>query len=208
MKKNPYPGKFIVIDGIDGAGKSTQGEFIAEFYKNKASGAYLTAEPTNDLIGGLIRGRLSGKWQSPPECLQLLFAADRAQHLEKDVMPKLRSGVNVVCDRYFMSSLAYGSIDLSLDWLAGINSIFLKPDLTIFLDTDVGSCSRRIKENGRSVEMFESEMILEKVRENYFKIIEYYGKEMEVAIVNGNVSKEEVFCQIKVLLDGKYFSKK
>jgi len=80
MLKNPYPGKFIVFDGLDGSGMSTQAQKLVEFLNKKEqklkfghTGAYLTKEPTSSLIGGLIKSQLTHEWKSSPECLQLFF---------------------------------------------------------------------------------------------------------------------------------------
>ena len=136
MRKNTFPGKFIVIEGIDGAGKSTQVGMIAGYFSKKGAAVHMTSEPTQLPIGELIRRQLMGEWNSSPESLQLLFAADRADHLEKEILPNLKKGVNVFCDRYFVSSLAYGAVDCPLGWLVEVNKIFLMPDLAIFLDID------------------------------------------------------------------------
>jgi len=90
MKKNKYKGKFIVIEGLDGSGSSTQVVRVANFLKERNKKIHITKEPTNNLIGGLIRGQLTGDWKSSSECLQLLFAADRAHHLEKELIPLLK----------------------------------------------------------------------------------------------------------------------
>jgi len=200
MIANTFPGKFVVIEGIDGAGKSTQAAIVSNHFYKKGNAVCLTSEPTQFLVGGLIRGRLAGEWQSSPECLQLLFAADRAEHLEKEILPRLKEGINVVCDRYFLSSLAYGAIDCGFDWLVHVNSLFLMPDLTIFLDVDAKTGADRIAANGQSIELFEKVDILEKVRKNYATAIGLFKDEMAVQMINGNRRKEEVSNDVETAI--------
>ena len=90
MFKNPYPGKFIVFEGIDGSGKSTQAGLLFHYLKERKKRVHSTSEPTQYLIGGLIKSWLAKDWQSTPDCLQLLFAADRAYHLDKEIIPLLK----------------------------------------------------------------------------------------------------------------------
>lgn len=192
MVKNNHSGKFIVLEGLDGAGKSTQAALIASYLKDKGFAVCQTSEPTQFLAGGLARACLLGQWQGSPECLQLLFAADRADHLAKEVWPHLKEGVNVISDRYFLSSLAYGSVDCDMDWLAGINSRFLAPDATIYLEVPPAICAQRIIDNGKSIELFERVEILEIVRQNYQKAIKMLESQMRIAVIDGNQSREAV----------------
>jgi dTMP kinase len=126
----------------------------------------------------------------------LLFAADRADHLAKEILPALENGAAVVADRYFLSSLAYGAVDVEMEWLAQINSRFLAPDLTIYLDVPPEVCVQRIAANGESAELFERVEILEIVRQNYQKAMKMFDGEMKIVSVDGNRNKEEVFGDI------------
>lgn len=118
MYKNPYTGKFIAFEGLDGAGSTTQAGKLTVYLKERLKKVHLTKEPTNNLIGGLIRGQLTKEWRTGPECLQLLFTADRAHHLEKEVIPLLKQEITVITDRYFFSSVAFGSLGIDdRDWL-------------------------------------------------------------------------------------------
>lgn len=178
MQKNIYPGRFIVFDGLDGSGQSTQAAKLVDFLNEKKQkmrfghiGAYLTKEPTSGLIGGLIRGQLSSDWKTSAECLQLLFAADRAHHLEKEIIPMLQKGAIMVCDRYFFSSFAYGMVDIrDKEWIFKINQNFLLPDITFFLKVSPKVCIERIHSTRHQINLFEQEKILKKVQENYKKI--------------------------------------
>jgi len=167
MKKNPYPGKFIVFEGLDGAGSSTQIELLSQALKKKGRNVIITKEPTNNIIGGLIRGQLTKDWNSSMECLQLLFAADRAHHLDRLIIPALKDKKIVLCDRYFFSTVAYGSLDLDRNWLLEINDQFILPDLIILLQVSPRECLKRMHENRFQLELFEEGKKLKKVWTTY-----------------------------------------
>jgi dTMP kinase len=188
--KNPYPGIFIDIEGLDGSGSSTQISLLSKDLKEKGYKVFVTKEPTNNVVGGLIRGVLTNSLQLPADGLQLLFAADRAHHLEREIIPMLRSGSIVITDRYFWSTMAFGSINLPLDWLVELNRFFLVPDATFFIDVSPKTCVERIKKDRFEIELFETEEKLKKVRESYQKIMDRFPKDVE--IVNGERSIEEI----------------
>jgi len=204
MQKNLYPGKFIVFEGIDGSGQSTQAAKLADFLNGKHR-ARLTKEPTNNLIGGLIRAQLTSEWKTKQECLQLLFAADRAHHLEKEIIPLLEKGIWVVCDRYFFSTVAYGSLDIKdWEWLKEINKHFLLPDISFFLKVNPKVAVERIKNNRFEIELFEKEEMLGRVWSGYERLT----KEFEnIFVVNGEKSIEEVLDEIiEKLICGKFIA--
>lgn len=199
MRKNPFPGRLIVFEGLDGAGTTTQAGKLSDFLISKGIKSYLTREPSQYLIGGLIRSYLAHDWKSSPETLQLLFTADRAYHLNKEVIPLLKKGVWVVCDRYFLSTLAYGFLEIkNKEWLISINDLFINPDLTIFMDVKPSTAMARIKRGRFSVELFEEKRKLEKIRNNYI----YFSKKLKnVRFINGEESIEKVFEDIKKLIN-------
>ena len=199
MIKNKYKGKFIVIEGLDGAGSSTQVIRVANFLKERNKKIHITKEPTNSLIGGLIRGQLTGDWKSSPECLQLLFAADRAHHLDKELIPLLKRGINVISDRYFFSTIAFGSTEIKdKEWLININDRFIIPDLTILVKVSPKICIKRIKGSRFQIELFEKEKKLQKTWENYKKLVEEFDN---IKIVNGERKVEEISYEIINLIE-------
>ena len=230
MISNSFLGKFIVFEGLDGSGQSTQAAKLVEYLnrhqkklefgrprtraklgtelvqnRSAASGsgpeAHLTKEPTNNLIGGLIRGQLTNNWKTGPECLQLLFAADRAHHLEKEVIPILEKGGVVISDRYFFSTIAYGSLEIpDWQWLKDINKHFLAPDLSIFLKVSPKVCIERIKGNRFEMELFEKEEALAKIWEGYERIVKEYEN---IYIVDGEREIDEIFEEIKKIIHEK-----
>jgi len=203
MKKNPYPGKFIVFEGLDGSGSSTEAKKLVDYLNTKGEEqrAYLTKEPTNNLIGGLIRGQLTHEWQSKQECLQLLFAADRAHHLEREIVPLLQKGVTVVSDRYFFSTIAFGSVEINeWSWLKAINDRFILPDMTIILKVSPQTCVRRMANNRFELELFEKEKTLAEVWLKYEQLAKEYEN---VQVIDGESSIDQVFSQIKDLADNQ-----
>lgn len=208
MQENPYSGKFIAFEGLDGSGSTTQASKLRDFLNESQkklvlgrSSAHLTKEPTNNIIGGLIRGQLTGDWKTQPECLQLLFSADRAHHLEKEIVPLLKDGVHVITDRYFLSTVAYGASEIEdMDWLIGINKLFISPDLTFLLKVSPKICLDRIKKGRFHIELFEKEEALTRVWQNYEKLA---GIFKNVYIINGERPIEDVFEEIKSLVRSK-----
>jgi dTMP kinase len=200
MKKNPYPGKFIVFEGLDGSGKSTQAELLLSYLKKKRK-VHLTSEPTRYLIGGLIKSFVTGDWKSTPECLQLLFAADRAHHLDKEIIPLLKKGVTVISDRYFLSSLAFGGLEIKdSDWLLKINEKFILPDLTIILKVNPQTCIRRMAGERFSLSLFEKEKKLKKVWQNYQKLAKRFKN---VYIIDGEPPSEKVAQKVIKIVTAK-----
>ncbi|ACJ15681.1 thymidylate kinase [Thermococcus onnurineus NA1] len=198
---------FIVIEGIDGAGKSTQARLLAEWFKKKGYDVVLTKEPTDTAFGKLIRrlvltggkeGIIDGARISH-EAEALLFAADRAEHVHKLIKPSLKTGKIVISDRYFYSSLAYQwARGLDLEWLIDLNRFAVRPDLVILLDLPVKESMKRI--NGRSIKT-EFDKIAElqkKVRENYLKLAERFP---EMRIVNALASVEDIHNDIVALVE-------
>jgi len=200
MVKNRHPGKFIVIEGLDGSGKSTQTALLANHLRDRGVSVYATLEPTQYLIGGLIRSFLANDWKSSPQCLQLLFAADRAHHLDKEIIPLLKAGSTVVCDRYFFSSFAYGALDCDPEWLIEANREFIMPDLTVMLESNPRNCIKRMSRERISVELFEREAMLKRVWQNYKKIAARFDGKTKIVIVDGDRAIGEIFESIKKIV--------
>ncbi len=187
-------GKFIAIEGLDGSGSSTQVNMLADYIFKKGLKAHITKEPTNNIIGGLIRGQLTNNWKTSQICFQLLFSADRAHHLETEIEPSLKKGNIVICDRYMYSTLAYGPVEgPDMEWLEQINSKFRRPDLTIILKVPPKVCIDRIKKTRHEIELFESEEKLTKVWQNYEKIEKKYKN---IVIIDGNRPIEQIHKDI------------
>jgi dTMP kinase len=198
LRTNPHPGMFINVDSLDGSGQSTQVDLICEELTHHGVKTLKTKEPTDKMIGGLIRGFLTGVWDPSPAVKQLLFTADRGQHLEREIIPQLKKGNAVVTDRYAFSTIAFGSLDLPVWWLVALNNLYLWPDPTFILKVSPGECLRRI-DKGRlgKKHYFEREEMLAKSWKTYQMMA---PKLSGVHVIDGEQKPEEVFEKIKKIL--------
>ena len=200
-------GVFIVLEGIDGAGKSTQAKLLKLWVEEKGYEVVLTKEPTDTPFGKLIRrlvltggreGIIDGAKISH-EAEALLFAADRAEHVDKLIKPALESGKVVISDRYFYSSLAYQwARGLDLEWLIDLNRFAIRPDLVLLLDLPVKESMKRIRTRSIKSEFDKIVELQKKVRENYLKLAERFP---EIKIVNALEDVEGVHRQIVALVE-------
>jgi len=186
-------GKLIVFEGIDGSGLTTQAEMLKGWLESRGYEAYLTKEPTDGPAGVQLRLALSKRLIIDPLTVALLFAADRMDQLYSDIITKLENGIIVICDRYSLSSYAYQSLDVELEWIKQINSKCIKPDLTIVLDVPTVICKRRMQKQRWHVELYEEENKLEQVRNAYLRISKNLKDSGElVEVIDGNRPKNEV----------------
>jgi dTMP kinase len=179
-------GAFICIEGLDGSGKSTQAKLLVAKLR-KSHNALYTAEPSRGKIGTYIRNScLYGEKRLSTVVEALLFAADRIEHVENEVLPALNEGHFVISDRYVYSSLAYqGAAGLSLEWIEKVNAHALKPDLAVFIDVDPKTVMRRLKPQRSVMENIETQ---QKVRDVYFKFV----ARGDLVSLDGNRTKAEV----------------
>jgi len=182
---------FIVFEGIDGSGLTTQSKILGKYLEKRGKKVFLTKEPTENLIGKIIRKILKGQRKLNQETLALLFAADRSMHM--DIIKERLKDSFVICDRYYFSNYAYQMLDVDIEYLIQINSRFLKPDLTIFLNVPPEVCKKRIDENREHIEIFETLETLERIKKNYYlEIMERFRREgFNIAEIDGNRSIEE-----------------
>ena len=192
-------GKFIVFEGCDGSGLSTHSKLLYEHLKSKGMNVLLTKESTNNSIGTMIKENfLKEKQKIDPVALQLLFCADRAQHLAEEIEPALAAGKTVVCDRYILSTLVFGSLSCDLDFLKQVNSQFRKPDLTFIIDVPPEVSMQRIKASRTGTELYEKLDTLKKVRDNYKSLQNYFPNTF---IVDNNRPLEQAVQEIKNIAD-------
>jgi dTMP kinase len=179
-------GIFIVIEGLDGSGKTTQANLLTQKLA-KTRDVMFTAEPSQGKIGSFIRRFcLYEDKRLPTEAEALLFAADRIEHLQNEIKPALDAGKIVICDRYIYSSLAYqGSAGLSLDWIKTINARALQPDFALFIDVPPEKVLERLQRKKSVMETLDTQ---QKVREVYLKYVE----KGELVAINGDKPKEIV----------------
>ncbi len=199
MLKNIYPGKFIVFEGLDGSGQTTQANLLKNFLLKRGYKAILTKEPTiNSAAGKEIRKVLDKEKKISAAKLQQFFALDRKKHLEKEIIPNLKRGAIVISDRYFFSSFAYGGADgLSLRRLIKLNEEFLLPDLTFIFKISPATCIKRIKKRGNKRTLFEKKQKLKMVLGFYENLAKTFKN---IKIINGEKTIKQVFSPIKEII--------
>ncbi len=193
------PGKFVVFEGLDGSGLSTQSLLLRDWLISKGNNVVVTKEQTDGAMGGLIKSCLKHEWKTSPLALQLLFVADRAHHLAAEIEPALEEGKNVICDRYVFSTLAFGALGVDMDFLKTINTKFHKPDITFIIDCPPDVCMQRIgKSRFSHTELFEEKSKFDKIRANYHSLLKYWPN---VYLIDGNRPKDVIFAEIRAIAE-------
>lgn len=195
--------RFVVFEGIDGAGTSTQIEILK---KNPlAKNFFFTAEPSDGATGIFLRKILAGNAEVSPESTAYLFAADRAEHLwgKGGILEQSESGKIVVCDRYIFSSLAYQGATCGESLPKTINSPFPLPEMLFFFGIGADDSISRIERRGQKREIYESHDMLAKTAERYKKIVSEYKSQNEMKIVelDATLSKERIAEQIWLCIE-------
>ena len=194
---------FIVFEGIDSSGKTTQAELLKNYFLATARQAVISSEPSNGIIGNLIRQALkqriifSKNRELFDEQMAYLFAADRHDHLYNDidgVFKLIRDNYHVISTRYYFSSLAYnGDSAEQLDLVKQLNRRFPDPDLTVYIDLPVEVSLARLQERDLR-EVYETKTKLTKVRERYRQIFaEYQGRKLAI---EGTQDSQQIHRQI------------
>ncbi|MBQ7643557.1 MAG: dTMP kinase [Spirochaetales bacterium] len=187
---------FWVLEGLDGAGTTTQLKNLEAYMQDKGLPVFRTAEPTIYETGRFIRRVLSGEVKVPQSTIAYLFAADRDNHInnpEYGIISHLQKGEVVISDRYFFSSFAYQSIGFDPDAVMMLNSRFPYPELVLYVDTPVEDCISRIDSRGSDKEIYEKQDYQTKVRENYEKFFSNLPEGCRLIRVDGTLSREEIF---------------
>jgi dTMP kinase len=198
---------FIAFEGIDGSGKTTQAQRLFETIRSRGIRCELTSEPTDGPIGRMIRSALKKEIKLDNRTIQLLFCADRSHHVNSLIEPKTKQGVQVITDRYFFSTIAYGAAGgIDREWLKSANSRFPLPDITFILEIDPEKAMARIGarvDSGKTgaadpkvkhVEIFEKLDFQKRVRDEYRKIASEYrnvhliDSSKEIDIINKEIS--------------------
>lgn len=209
FRRNPYKGQYIVLEGIDGSGKTTQIEKLYEYFTSKGKEVVRTREPRKDegLIGELIQKILNGKTKVPSVAIQYLFSADRGMHHAELIEPALKSGKIVISDRCFWSAVPYGVLDIQEDFddntakyilvsqsILSMYHQFIAPDKTIYLDVPVERAMDRLSKKPHEKEIYEETKKILKAKEGYDWLLREFPKEFTV--INGARNVEEVFGEI------------
>ena len=175
MPRKTLSGFLVVIEGIDGAGKTTQARLLAEQLQEMSFSVVSSREPTNGKWGKLLKESAKTGRLSPEEELNA-FIEDRKEHVEGLIRPQLENGRVVILDRYYFSTVAYqGARGLNVQELMQRNEEFApEPDLLVLLDVEPEIGLRRIHERGDEVNQFEREAALAKAREIFNQIEKPY----------------------------------
>ena len=195
-------GKFIVLEGIDGSGKSSQTGPLVRRLEGLGVSCRDTREPTGGPVGSLIRQIFTGRVTADNRVIAALYAADRIDHLVNEVdglCAAVKQGITVVSDRYYFSSYAYHSVDMDMEWVIQANAVsadLLRPTVTVFLDVPVETALERIRQNRFVEEIFDQEDRLRQTRDLYFQAFERLKDVENVAVVDGTGTREQVAQRI------------
>lgn len=197
FRRNPYKGKLIVLEGLDGSGKTTQSRLIVQRLRKMGKKAEYTKEPTQGPIGVLIKQILWGEVKLSKRAMQYLYVADRADHSEL-IEDYLKKGYYVIADRYFWSSVAYGSFDMEKidDYFLVAQSIlsyyhrFLLPDITFYLNIDPQKGFERVTATGKKKEWYKDPKKMKRIKKGYDFLLKKFPR--EITVIDANKSLEEV----------------
>ena len=190
--------RFIVLEGLDGSGKSTQISLLSQHMSSLGLAHITTREPSDGVIGMLVRRSLSCN-PLENEAQALLFAADRYQHVHDVITPALTKGQHVLCDRYYYSNLAYqASGPESISRIMAYNQVVMdsrRPDAVFFLDVSPEECMRRINARNQETVIYENLSRLRADRERFLYAFEIMGDNITIVDCR-NADESAVFKQL------------
>ncbi len=186
-------GRFIVIEGADGVGTTTQTAAVARALSAQGRTVHTTCQPSGGIVGKLVRGVLNRAADHPTDrhALALLFAADRLDHVAREIVPQLAAGNDVVCDRYVLSSLVYQTLDAPVHWVQSINAQALSPHITVLMTLPLDVALRRLARRTQR-EIFEDDASQRRVHEKY----QAYAQLVDAHVVDGSAEIPEVTARI------------
>jgi dTMP kinase len=203
-------GRFVVLEGIDGAGTTTQTQRLVDRLRAETKRPVkVTREPSDGPIGSLVRQVLTGRIVSPGgrapgwATMALLFAADRMDHVESEIEPFIAAGGIVVSDRYDASSLAYQSVssgrdgERAVEWIRqlNINKYAQRPDLTVVIDLPAELAAARREVRGEPAQLYEQNEVQRALVAFYHDLARHMPDD-EVVIVDGKGTMDEVHARI------------
>ena len=200
-------GRLIVLEGLDGAGTTTQARRLTDALSLRSRAAHLTREPSDGPVGRLLRSLLIGEHAIRGRAIDqatfgLLFAADRMDHIQREVSPALENGSIVVSDRWYHSSLAYQGTGADRAWIRVLNQRALVPDLTVFLRVRPEVAAARRVAAGRAQELFEDLPMQQRVFAGYESLLLELGAGGErIAVLDGEASPDDVTAAIAAAVD-------
>lgn len=199
--------KFVVIEGVDGAGTTTQAHQLQRALQERGLDVHLTREPSTGPVGAMLRQALTHRLVSPGgrplgwETMALLFAADRTDHVDNEITPALRQGKFVICDRYDASSVAYqsltsgGDVDEVMPWVRSINARAKRPDLVLVLDVAPEVAEQRRDTRGGAEELYDARELQRRLCGFYLEL-EHYMPEDNIVHIDGHQSVDAVAAEI------------
>ena len=194
----PVLKNFYVLEGLDGSGTTSQLHLLLKHFESSGVPAAGTWEPSDLPVGLLIRRILRKEVEVEPETLARLFATDRFEHLynrREGITSLIARGRKVICDRYLFSSLAYQSLGCGFETVLELNR-FPLPEKLFFIDVPPEICRQR-RHSRDMEELFEDMTFQEQLLANYRKSLEHFSDSgMEIHIIDGTLSREEVFNSI------------
>ncbi|HID91661.1 TPA: dTMP kinase [Candidatus Peregrinibacteria bacterium] len=197
---------FIVFEGPDGSGTSTQAKILAKNLEKKGLKVFTTAEPSKNILGKVLREALQKKYELSPKAFQLLFFADREQHVQNEVLPALARGEIVICERYNWSSIAFGvSEKVERKFLENLSSRFIEPDHTFFMNISAEKSLERVVLRGEKLEHFETSEKLKIVQEVMLNLAEQSAFTKRSTILNATDSIETIAQNIEMILTPMLF---
>lgn len=195
--------KFIVLEGLDGAGTTTQLHNVAKELINCNKTVYKTFEPTDGSIGRLIRSVLQKKVSLEPKSTSKLYDADRFEHIygENGIKSHLKKDEYVICDRYLFSSLAYQSPECGFDFVYNMIKDYPLPEHLFFFSTPVEVCQERINKRGDAKELFDAKEYQTIVNSKYKIALEKFkDSDMKIHIIDGTDTPENITNEIMKLI--------
>ena len=190
-------GRFVVLEGIDGSGTTTQAARLAASLRAAGHAVVSTREPSDGPLGVVLRQALTRRLVGlSDQALALLFAADRLDHLASVVEPALAEGKVVVSDRYVLSSLAYQGMRLPLSWVETLNAAARPADLTLYLEVDPRTAARRRQGRGGAAELFDADEVQRAVARAYGRVVRKHARAQRVVRVDGRAAPDEVAREI------------
>lgn len=202
---------FIVLEGIDGSGTTTQAARLAQTLQARGARVHSTREPSTGPVGRLLRQALTGTLVADERPVQLdfcsmalLFAADRMDHVRREIEPALARGEVVISDRYDLSSLIYQSetspdAERYLPWLTGLNAQALRPDVTVVLSVDADVALARRRARGGADELFEVPELQVRLAARYAEAQRYLPED-RIVVLDASESPDRVEESIMVAL--------
>jgi dTMP kinase len=191
---------FIVFEWLDGSGSSTQAKLLTEYFEKNWKKVLATKEPNEDsVVWKLIREILQHKHKVAWDALQLLFSADRAEHLASKIEPALANWKIVISDRYFFSTIAFANLSWNKEWMEEVNKRFRLPDFIFLFKLAPEECVKRIESRWAEKELFEKTETLRKVWEGYEWLSERFEN---IHLIDASKSIEEIHEEIVEKVEG------